>query len=328
MDVAAVGNAIMDLVADVDHAFLARHGFAPGRMLLADRDTALAITSALPAVHQCAGGSAANTAVGVAMLGGRSAFFGRCADDALGRGFQDSLEAAGVRHRTMLGPAEPPTGRSFVVVTPDHERSMMTFPGAAATLESDHVASADIADAAIVFIEGYLFYAECTAEAARTAAAQAAAAGRTVALSLSDPLCVEHNRDAFRELLETSVSLLFANQHEITALYETDNFEEAARRAGRDADIAFLTRSAEGSIVVQGDRMESVAAVPAPDGVRDVTGAGDIYAAGVIYGLCRGLEPAAAAHIGAICASVVIGHHGARPQTDLRQLVNGAGLLR
>ena len=317
----------MDLVADVDDGFLAAHGFERGRMILGGQSAALSVTAELPASRQVAGGSAANTAVGVAALGGRAAFLGRCADDAVGRGFRDSLETAGVAHPVGFGPPDPPTGRSIILVTPDHERSMMTFPGAAATLAAHDLDPAHVAGGAIVFVEGYLFYADCTAQAAAAAAAGAAAHGRTVALSLSDPNCVEHNREPLLDLVRARTDLLFANEAEITALYRTRDFRAAAAAAAADVPIAFLTRGPAGAVVVHDGRMDAVPAAAVPGGIEDLTGAGDLFAAGAVLGLRRGLAPPHAARVGAACAAEVIGHHGARPEADLQKLVADAGLL-
>ncbi len=327
VDVVAVGNAIMDLVADVDDDFLARHGLDRGRMVIGSQSDALAMTDRLPAGRRVAGGSAANTAVGVASLGGRAAFLGRCARDPLGHGFRDSLHEAGVAHPVDFGPLDPPTGRSIVLVAPDHERTMMTYPGAAATLAPRHLPRTQVAGGAILFVEGYLFYSTVTAETARTAADWAAAHGRTVALSLSDPNCVTHHRTALLALVRARTDILFANEEEITALYRSRSFEEAAAAAGADVETAFLTRGAAGAVVVQGDQVRTVPAAAVPGSIEDLTGAGDLFAAGTLFGMRRGLDPRRAARVGAACAAEVISHHGARPEADLRQLVTDAGLI-
>ena len=326
LDVVAIGNAIMDLVAYVDDDFVAQHGFERGRMILGSQPDALAVSAKLQAARQVAGGSAANTAVGVAALGGTAAFLGRCADDPMGRAFRDSLEAAGVAHPIDFGPPDPPTGRSIILVSPDHERSMMTFPGAAATLAGDHLTPAHVTGATL-FIEGYLFYAECTAQAALTAAAWGDAHGSTVALSLSDPNCVEHNREQLLDLVCSRVDLLFANEEEVTGLYRTRDFREAAAAAAADVRTAFLTRGSAGAVVAHDGRTDAVPAAGVPGGIEDLTGAGDLFAAGTLFGLRRGLEPPQAARVGAVCAAEVISHHGARPEADLQKFVAEAGLL-
>ena len=323
----AVGNAIMDMVADADDAFVARHGFERGRMILGSRATALTVTAELSGVRQVAGGSAANTAVGVAALGGTAAFLGRCANDAMGRGFRDSLERAGVAHPIDFGPPDPPTGRSIILVTPDHERSMMTFPGAAATLAAHHLDPARVTGGAIVFIEGYLFYSEETAQAATAAAAWAAAHGRTVAVSLSDPNCVEHHREPLLDLVRSRTDLLFANEDEVRALYRTCDFQAAAAAAAADVRTAFLTRGSAGAVVTHRNGTDAVPAAGVPGRIKDLTGAGDLFAAGALFGLRLGLAPPRAAQVGAACAAEVISHHGARPETDLRKFVADAGLL-
>ncbi len=327
LDVVSVGNAIMDLVADVDDDFIARHGFERGRMILGSESAALAMTARLPGSRRIAGGSAANTAVGIASLGGRAAFLGRCAQDALGHGFRNSLEAAGVAHPIGLGPADPPTGRSIVLVAPDHERSMMTYPGAAATLAPGHLIRTHVTGGAILYVEGYLFYSAVTAHTARMAADWAASHGRTVALSLSDPNCVAHHREALLALVRSRVDCLFANQEEITALYRTSDFEAAAAAAAGDVGIAFLTRGPAGAVVVQQDQVDTVPAAAVPGGIRDLTGAGDLFAAGTLFGMSRKLDPRSAARLGAACAAEAISHHGARPETDLHRIANHAGLL-
>lgn len=325
-DVLAVGNAIVDIFARADDDFLAAHDVARGRMTLAERDEAVALTGAIGKGEEEAGGSAANTAVGVASLGGRAAFVGKCADDRLGGAFRSSLAAAGVAHETPPGPSEPPTGRSVVLVTPDHERSMVTYPGAAATLGADDIDPGIVTAARIVLVEGYLFYAPSCVEALRAVGEAARAAGRALALALSDPLCVEVNREAMRAFVDDGIDILIANEDEAKAFYGAGGFDEALARARDDVPTAVVTRSEKGATIARGGEAVEVPAHPVDPEVVDVTGAGDAFAAGTLFALARGRSCREAARLGAICASEVISHFGARPETDLARLAAAEGI--
>ncbi len=332
-DVLAVGNAIVDIVAQADDAFLDAHSVIRARMSLVERDQAVALTEALQDtrgtqnIAEMAGGSAANTAVGIASLGGTAAFLGKCADDRLGTAFRTNLAASGIEHLTPPGPAEPPTGRSVVLVTPDHERSMTTYPGAAATMSVKDVDAVIVKQSRIVLIEGYLFYSPPCAEALLAAARAAKEANITVALALSDPLCVKANREAMRNLVDGYADILIANEAEVLAYYEIDDFGEAAERAASDAAVVILTRGEKGAVLLRGGERAEISARPVPSGVTDVTGAGDAFAAGALFALAKERSLADAAALGALCASEAVSHYGARPETSLRQLAHTEGLL-
>ena len=317
-DVLGIGNAIVDVVAPVDEAFLSRHDMHKGAMALIDTATADALYAAMPPAAETSGGSAANTCAVAAMLGAKVAYLGKVAEDQLGRVFRHDIGAVGVHFPTapLLGGA--PTARCLIMVTPDGQRTMNTYLGACVTFGEADVDAALVADAAVTYLEGYLFDPPEAQAAFRRAAKAAHDAGRQVALSLSDAFCVHRHRAAFRELVNGHVDILFANEAEITALYETNTFAEAAAWARRDVALAALTRSEAGSLIIRGGDTEEVAAVPTK--VVDTTGAGDAYAAGFLAGLTAGKSLAECGRLGSIAAAEVISHYGARPQADLRAL--------
>lgn len=317
-DVLGIGNAIVDVVAPVDEAFLSRHDMHKGAMALIDTATADALYAAMPPAAETSGGSAANTCAVAAMLGAKVAYLGKVADDQLGRVFRHDIGAVGVHFPTapLLGGA--PTARCLIMVTPDGQRTMNTYLGACVTFGEADVDEALVASAAVTYLEGYLFDPPEAQAAFRRAAKAAHAAGRQVALSLSDAFCVNRHRAAFRELVDGHVDILFANEAEITALYETNTFAEAAAWARRDVSLAALTRSEAGSLIIRGGDTEEVAAVPTV--VVDTTGAGDAYAAGFLAGLTAGKPLAECGRLGSVAAAEVISHYGARPQADLRAL--------
>ena len=317
-DVLGIGNAIVDVVAPVDEAFLSRHDMHKGAMALIDTATADALYAAMPPAAETSGGSAANTCAVAAMLGAKVAYLGKVAEDQLGRVFRHDIGAVGVHFPTapLLGGA--PTARCLIMVTPDGQRTMNTYLGACVTFGEADVDTALVADAAVTYLEGYLFDPPEAQAAFRRAAKAAHDAGRQVALSLSDAFCVHRHRAAFRELVNGHVDILFANEAEITALYETNTFAEAAAWARRDVGLAALTRSEAGSLIIRGGDTEEVAA--APTKVVDTTGAGDAYAAGFLAGLTAGKSLAECGRLGSIAAAEVISHYGARPQANVRAL--------
>ncbi len=317
-DVLGIGNAIVDVVAPVDEAFLSRHDMHKGAMALIDTATADALYAAMPPAAETSGGSAANTCAVAAMLGAKVAYLGKVAEDQLGRVFRHDIGAVGVHFPTapLLGGA--PTARCLIMVTPDGQRTMNTYLGACVTFGEADVDTALVADAAVTYLEGYLFDPPEAQAAFRRAAKAAHDAGRQVALSLSDAFCVHRHRAAFRELVNGHVDILFANEAEITALYETNTFAEAAAWARRDVALAALTRSEAGSLIIRGGDTEEVAA--APTKVVDTTGAGDAYAAGFLAGLTAGKSLAECGRLGSIAAAEVISHYGARPQANVRAL--------
>lgn len=316
-DILGIGNAIVDVVAPVPDSFLSKHDMRKGSMALISAETADALSRAMPEGQQSSGGSVANSCAVAAGLGARVAYLGRVADDAAGAAFRTDIGAAGVHFPSTPGTGGAPTARSFILVTADGQRTMNTYLGACVDFEAGDVDEAVVADSAITYLEGYLFDPPPAQAAFNKAAAAARAAGRQVALSLSDAFCVDRHRAAFRELLHR-VDILFANEVEICSLFEMDDFEQATEALRGRVDIAAITRGAEGSVVLRGGETTLVPAAPAQ--VVDTTGAGDAYAAGFLAGLTGGRSMAECGQLGSIAAAEIIGHYGARPQADLRQL--------
>lgn len=319
-DVVGLGNAIVDVIAPADEAFIARHGLRKGGMTLADTEASEALYAAMGQATEMSGGSAANTMAGIASLGGRPAFFGRVRDDRLGAVFTRDIRAIGVGYRTAPARNGDPTGRCLILVTPDAERTMQTCLGASAQFEPEDVDEAVVRNSAIVYLEGYLFDPPPARAAFYKAAEAAHAAGRKVALSLSDAFCVERHRAEIRDLVDGHIDILFANEEEIVSLYETRDFAGALDAVRGKCAIAALTRSEKGSVVVSGTDAFEVAAEPVA-AVVDTTGAGDLYAAGFLHGLSRGASLAECARTGGLCAAEIISHIGARPAVALRELV-------
>jgi sugar/nucleoside kinase (ribokinase family) len=318
-DILGIGNAIVDVVARAEESFLSRHDMRKGTMALIDAVTAEQLYAAMPPGQESSGGSAANTCAVAAGLGARVAYLGKVADDQLGAVFGHDIRAAGVHFPSAPLHGGAPTARCLILVTPDGQRTMNTFLGACVSLNPADVDAALVADAAVTYLEGYLFDPPAAQAAFRAAAAAAHAAGRQVALSLSDPFCVNRHRAAFRALVAGHVDILFANEAEVTALYEANDFATAAAQARAEVGLAALTRSEAGSLILRGNETVHVAAEPTR--VVDTTGAGDAYAAGFLAGLTAGRELAACGRIASIAAAEVISHYGARPQTDLCALV-------
>ena len=320
-DILGIGNAIVDVVARGEDSFLSRHDMHKGTMALIGAPTAEHLYAAMPPGQESSGGSAANTCAVAAALGARVAYLGKVADDQLGTVFAHDMRASGVHFPSTPLAGGAPTARCLILVTPDGQRTMNTFLGACVSFGEADVDTGLVADAAVTYLEGYLFDPPAAQAAFRRAAAAAHAAGRQVALSLSDPFCVNRHRAAFRDLVAGHVDILFANEAEITSLYEENSFEAAAERARRDVALAALTRSEAGSLILRGDTTVTVAAEPVD--VVDTTGAGDAYAAGFLAGFTGGRDLAACGRIASIAAAEVIGHYGARPLADLRALVAG-----
>ncbi|MGH9166089.1 MAG: adenosine kinase [Acidimicrobiales bacterium] len=312
LDVVAIGHAIVDVLARADDAALDRLGLVKGSMVLVDEARGEALYQALGPAVEASGGSAANTAAGVAALGGRAAFVGKVRDDQLGAVFTHDIVAVGVEFTTAAATDGPATGRCLVLVTGDAERTMGTYLGAAVGLSAADVTAELVGRAQVTYLEGYLWDPPGGIAALRAAIALTHGAGRRVALSLSDPFCVERHRQEFRDLLAGDVDVLFANEAEIVALYEATTFDEAVDHLRGGPVLAALTRGPAGSVVVDGDRVVAVAADPVAE-VVDTTGAGDLYAAGFLYGLTRGFDVARCAEMGGAAAAEVIGHLGARP---------------
>lgn len=326
LDVVGIGNAIVDVLAHADDAFLDAEGLTKGAMTLLDAARAESLYARMGPAIEVSGGSAGNTIAGLASLGGKAAYIGKVRDDFLGTVFRHDLRGQGVRFDTPAATDGPATARSMILVTPDGQRTMSTYLGAAVALGPVDIDAEVIAAAKITYLEGYLFDPPLAQRAFREAAFVAHQAGRKVALSLSDPFCVSRHREAFRELVAEEVDILFANEHEICSLYETEDFAAAAAAVKDEVEIAALTRSAKGSLVLGRGEEHAVRAVPVAS-VVDTTGAGDLYASGFLHGLADNLPLSLCGRIGSLCASEVIGHLGARPEVPLKELVRSTGLL-
>ena len=319
-DVVGLGNAIVDVIAHADDAFLARESMVKGAMTLIESDRAEALYACMGPAVEVSGGSAANTMAGLASLGGRAAFIGKVRQDQLGTIFAHDIRAAGVTFLTPPASDGPPTARSLIFVTPDAQRTMNTYLGVSVELGPEDVDEALISAARVTYLEGYLWDRPRAKEAFRKAARVAHAGGGKVALTLSDPFCVERHREEFLQLIRGPVDILFANEAEIRSLWQVDDFD-AARAATRGlAEVAVLTRSEKGCVILSADGEEAVPAAPV-ERVVDTTGAGDLFAAGFLYGYTKGHSLKQAARIGALCAAEVISHIGARPETSLAALV-------
>ncbi len=319
IDVVGIGNALVDVISHEVDGFIDELGVPKGAMTLIDQERATDIYASMGAAIEISGGSAANTIVGVAALGGTARYIGKVRNDQLGAVFTHDLRATGVHYDVTAAATGPSTGCCLIVVTPDAQRTMNTFLGASVHLNPADVDADAVRAAKILYLEGYLFDPPEAQEAFRVAATHANEAGRTVALTLSDSFCVERHREAFIDLVDHHVDLLFANEAEILALYQTDSFDEAAERVRGHGAIAALTRSEHGSVIVTADDTIEVPAHPVDELVA-TTGAGDLYAAGFLFGHSRGLPLATCGALGSLAAAEVISHVGARPQADLAAL--------
>jgi sugar/nucleoside kinase (ribokinase family) len=325
-DVCGVGNALVDVISPATDAFLREHNIAKGAMtLIFDEPAVETLYAKMAPGQETSGGSAANTLAGIASLGGRAAYVGKVSNDQLGHVFRHDLNAGGVAYDTKPLMGGPSTGRCLINVTPDGQRSMSTFLGCSPLLTSDDLDVEKIAAAGIVFLEGYLFDAP-EAKAAFIKASQIAhAANKKVALSLSDLFCVERHQSAFRDLVANHIDILFANEAEILALYDMTQFDTALAAARADCEFVALTRSELGSVLARGEEVVSVAA-DSVGKVVDTTGAGDLYAAGVLFGIAKGRDLTTCGRLGSLAAGEVISHYGARPETRLETLVASRGL--
>ena len=321
LDVLCIGNAIVDIIADCDDAFLAREGLTKGMMRLVDAEEATRLYDHMGPAREISGGSAGNTAAGVAALGGRAGFIGQVAPDQLGDFYRHDLTAQGVEFTTPAADLGVPTARSMVLVSPDAHRTMNTFLGAAQLLAPAALDEAQIRDAAVLYLEGYLWDPETPRYAMVKAIDIARRAGRKVAFTLSDTFCIDRHRDGFNELLDNGrIDILFANEAEIKMLAGADDFDVAVAMVQNKAEILVVTRSEKGAIAVRDGLRASVPA-EAVDKVVDTTGAGDLFAAGFLYGHTNGRSLEQSLRIGAIAAAEVISHYGARPEADLKALV-------
>lgn len=319
-DVIGIGNAIVDVIAQADDGFLAEQGIAKGAMTLIDDVRAESLYAAMGPAVEISGGSGANTLAGVASLGGRAAYVGKVADDQLGAVFCHDIRAAGVTYETRPANGGLPTARCLILVTPDAQRSMNTFLGASTRIGAADLDLSLFADSAVTYVEGYLWDAPEAKEAILAAMKAAKAAGRKVAMSLSDGFCVDRHRAEFLDLAEDFIDVLFANEVEIKSLYQVDDFDAALQRVRDHCELAALTRSEHGSVVVSGAEVHVIPAEPVAR-VVDTTGAGDLYAAGFLKGLVDGRPLAECGRLGGIAAAEVISHVGARPETPLDGLV-------
>lgn len=324
-DVAGIGNALVDVIADADDRFLLANGVQKGGMTLIDAERAAELYGRMGAAIETSGGSCANTIAGLASLGGRGAFFGKVKADQLGDVFAHDITSLGVRFPAPVATDGPPTGRCLILVTPDAQRSMSTYLGAAQNLTPEDIDADIIKASAVTYMEGYLWDQPGAKEAFLKAARIAREAGRLVALTLSDAFCVDRYRTEFRKLVKDEVDLLFANEAEILSLYQVDLFDDALAQVRRETSYAALTRSQAGAVVVANGDVHVVDADKVAK-VVDTTGAGDLFAAGFLYGLARDRSPVHCARLGAMAAGEVIGHYGPRPQVSLARLAAERGL--
>jgi sugar/nucleoside kinase (ribokinase family) len=325
-DVLGIGNAIFDVLVQTDEGFLNRHGMTKGGMALIDEARATAIYQDMGPATEMSGGSAANTIVGVANLGARAAYVGKVKDDQIGRLYSHDIRAAGVAFGTKPASDGPATGCSYILVTPDGERTMNTYLGAAQDLTPADIDAAEIAASHIVYLEGYLWDPKNAKEAFVKAATIAHGAGRQVALTLSDSFCVDRYRDEFLDLMRKgTVDLIFANEAELHALYQTSDFDTALKQLRDDTKLGVVTRSEKGCVVASKDGIVAAPAFPI-DRLVDTTGAGDLFAAGFLFGLVRNAGYENAGRLGALAAAEVIQHIGARPQVSLKELAQQNGL--
>ena len=315
-----IGNAMVDIIASVDEEFLSKHNLTKASMMLVDDERSAFLRSQIAPNVMSSGGSVANTSHGLASLGGRAGFIGKIADDDLGRVFSNDLHEAGVSFFPAPKDHGLPTGRCVIVVTPDGQRTMNTYLGAGAVLCPADVSKPAVQSAEWVLLEGYLYDKDDAKEAFRVAAQYAHEAGRKVALTLSDSFCVQRHHGDFHALVCDDVDLLFANEHELTVLFGTDDFAASVQVLRDKCPLAVVTRSKQGSVVITADDYIEVPALPV-DPIIDATGAGDMYAAGFLYGLTHGKSLEQSAEIGTICAAEVIMHMGPRPQVALASLL-------
>lgn len=325
-DVVGIGNAIVDIIARCDEGFLTKHDLDKGFMRLIDAQEAGRLYEAMGPAIERSGGSVANSIAGLASFGAECGFIGRVAADQFGGIFRHDIRSLGIACETEPAQDGAPTARCLILVTPDGERTMNTFLGASVDFAPADIDASVIGAAKIVYLEGYLFDKEPAKAAFREAAKLAQAAGAKVALTLSDPFCVDRHRDDFRKLVKEDADIVFANEKEITSLYEVNSFEAAADEALQDCELAVLTRSEAGSVIVGAGETTYVPADPVSK-VMDATGAGDLYASGFLFGLTRGLPIETCGRLGSLAAAEVISHIGARPEVSLAALAKERNLL-
>jgi sugar/nucleoside kinase (ribokinase family) len=326
-DVLTIGNAIVDILARCEDAFLSENAIIKGAMNLIDAERAELLYSQMGPAVEASGGSAGNTAAGIASFGGRAAYFGKVAEDQLGGIFQHDIRAQGVHYQTKPEGNHPPTARSMIFVTPDGERSMNTYLGACVELGPEHVEEAVVAEAKVTYFEGYLWDPPRAKEAILECARIAHANGREVSMSLSDPFCVGRYRSEFLELMRSgTVDIVFANRQEALSLYETEDFELALSKLSQDCKLAAVTMSEEGAIIVRGDERFRIPAYAITELV-DTTGAGDLFAAGFLFGYTQGRPLEDCGKLGCLAAALVIQQIGPRPMASLKEAAQREGLI-
>ena len=325
-DLLCIGNAIVDVIARVEDGFVEKHGLVKGSMNLIDEERAELLYADMGQAIEVSGGSAGNTAAGVASYGGSAAYFGKVKADQLGHIYRHDMRAQGVRFDSIAAEDGPATARSFIMVTPEGERTMNTYLGACVNLTTADIDKEIVSSASVTYMEGYLYDRPEAKEAFRLAAKIARAAGRLTSITLSDSFCVERHRDSFLDLIRNDIDIVFANESEIKSLYLTQNFDGALQAIRKDCRVAVLTRSEHGCVVAKGNELVSSPAYPV-NKVVDVTGAGDLFAAGFLHGLTTGKPLAQCAQLGALAASEVISHIGARPEVNLKAHARAVGLL-
>jgi len=320
LDVLGLGNAIVDVVSEADERLLDRLGLIKGTMHLVEEERIVELYAAMGPAVEISGGSCANTMAALASMGARVAYVGKVQRDQLGEVFAHDIRAAGVEFRTPPLQGGPATARCLILVTPDAQRTMSTYLGACVELGPDDVDEAQVADAAILYLEGYLWDRPGAKAACLKAAKIAHRHSRAVALTLSDPFCVDRWRDEFVELIDRHVDILIANEVEVTSLYRVNDFEEAVEEARRHCRTAALTRGPDGSVLVSGRELHRIAAGPV-ERLVDSTGAGDLYAAGLLYGLTHGWSLEACGRLASLAAARILGQYGARAERSLAPLV-------
>lgn len=319
-DLVGIGNALVDVLATVDDSFLTEHTLEKGAMTLVDTDRAAALYDKMPPAQECSGGSCGNTMAGFASLGGKGTFIGKVRDDQLGNVFRHDMQSIGVDFATPAATDGPATGSCLVLITSDAQRTMCTNLGAASHLGPGDIDKAIIQSAKVVYMEGYLFDPPEAQAAFVEAADLAHDAGRKTSITLSDPFCVDRHRHAFQMLVQDHTDILFGNEEEIKSLYQVDDFDAALQQVRGHCEIACLTRSSKGSVILSGDEVHIIDPMPL-ENVIDTTGAGDQYAAGFLYGYTQGMDLRTCGRIATIAATEIISHVGARPETDLKELV-------
>lgn len=324
-DVCGIGNAIVDIISDCDDAFLDSYGIVKGAMTLIDEARADFLYDKMKPGVEMSGGSVANTVAGVAALGGMPTYIGKVKEDQLGTIFRHDMESSGVHFPTKPSSSGAATARCLIMVTPDAQRSMCPYLGACVDLSPNDVDPVQVANAQITFLEGYLYDKPSAKEAFYEAARIAHSANRRLALSLSDTFCVDRHRDGFRALVKDRVDILLSNEYELMSLYQVSTFDEAVEQARAECSLVVCTRSEKGAVIAEGGETFIIQAEK-PTAVLDTTGAGDMFAAGLLFGLTHGFDTSTSGRLGAIAASEVISHYGPRPQTDLRAFVQAKGI--